>query len=177
MSKNLWVLDPVHSEITFKVRHMMITNVSGIFQSFNGSMNSSAADFTDAEISFDANIDSITTRNEQRDEHLRSSDFFEAQNYPKLTFTSSAFVKESDSNYKMTGILSFRGVEKAIDLEVIYRGTVIDPWGNVKAGFEINGTILRKDFNLNWNATNDTGVAVLSDDVKLLISAQLVRQI
>jgi polyisoprenoid-binding protein YceI len=177
MSKNLWVLDPVHSEITFKVRHMMITNVSGVFQSFSGSMNSSAADFTDAEISFEADIESITTRNEQRDEHLRSSDFFEAQNYPKLKFTSSSFVKESDSNYKMSGILSFRGEEKAIDLEVIYRGTVIDPWGNVKAGFEINGSILRKDFNLNWNATNDTGVAVLSDDVKLLISAQLVRQI
>jgi polyisoprenoid-binding protein YceI len=177
MSKTLWVIDPVHSDILFKVRHMMITNVTGTFDRFEGKMYSSAADFSDAEISFEAEITSVNTRNEQRDNHLRSNDFFDAANHPKLSFKSSQMKATGKSTFVMTGMLEIRGIQKEMDLQVEYTGTVIDPWGQVKAGFEINGVIMRKEFGLLWDATTDDGDVVLAEEVKLQMTAQMIKQI
>ena len=177
MSKNLRVIDPVHSEITFKVRHMMITNVSGTFDRMEAKMYSSEKDFSDAEISFEADIDSINTRNEQRDAHLKSNDFFDASIHPKLSFKSTHFKSKGGHSYEMMGLFNMKGVEKEITLNVDFTGTVIDPWGQVKAGFEISAVLMRSDFGLIWNAANEDGEVVLSEEVKLQLNVQMIKQI
>ncbi|MFM2363833.1 MAG: hypothetical protein RLZZ316_2735 [Bacteroidota bacterium] len=169
-------IDPSHSEIQFKVKHMMITNVNGQFTQFDGSLTADAADFSDAQINFEAAIDSITTHNEQRDAHLKSADFFNAPEFPKLTFVSSSFKKNTDDNYKLTGVLTIRGISKTVELDVEYGGTMTDPWGQVKAGFEINGKISRKEFDLKWNTVTEAGGVVVGDEVKLHLGVQLVKQ-
>ena len=177
MSKNLWVIDPVHSEITFKVRHMMITNVSGTFDRMEAKMYSSEKDFSDAEISFEADVDSINTRNEQRDAHLKSNDFFDASIHPKLSFKSTHFKSKGGHSYEMVGLFNMKGVEKELTLNVDFTGTVIDPWGQVKAGFEISALLMRSDFGLIWNAANEDGEVVLSEEVKLQLNVQMIKQI
>lgn len=171
-----YLIDPSHSEIQFKVKHMMITNVTGQFNSFTATMESSAPDFTDAKISFSADTDSVTTHNEQRDGHLKSDDFFNVAQYPKLSFVSTSFRKISDEQYKLTGNLTIRDVTKEVVLDVEYGGTQTDPWGQVKAGFELAGKINRKDFNLKWGAVTEAGGVVVSDEVKLHLGVQLVKQ-
>lgn len=177
MAKNIWTIDPVHSEILFKVRHMMITNVTGTFDRFEATMYSSEADFSDAEISFEAEVKSVNTRNEQRDEHLRSNDFFDAELHPKLTFKSKSFKKIDGSSYEMTGDISLKGVVKEIALAVNFTGVVIDPWGQVKSGFEMETILKRADFGLNWNAQSEDGSIVLSEEVKLQVTAQMIKQV
>jgi len=169
-------IDPAHSEIEFKVKHLMITTVTGKFNSFDASMESNEADFSDASIRFSADVNSIDTSNEQRDGHLKSDDFFNAEQYPTLSFASTGFKKLSDSNYELTGDLTIRDVTKAVTLAVEYGGTMVDPWGQTKAGFEISGKINRKDFNLKWSATTEAGGVVVSDEVKLQLNVQLVKQ-
>jgi polyisoprenoid-binding protein YceI len=169
-------IDASHSEITFKVKHLMITTVTGSFAKFEGTMEAAKEDFTDAKISFDADIASITTNSEQRDAHLKNDDFFSADKFPKLTFTSTEFKKIDDEKYKLTGDLTIRDVTKSVQLDVEYGGTVNDPWGQTKAGFEINGKINRKDFGLSWGAVTETGGVLLSDDVKLHLNIQLLKQ-
>lgn len=169
-------IDAAHSEITFKVKHLMITNVTGSFTKFDAAMESSAADFSDAKISFEADIDSISTNNEQRDGHLKSDDFFAADTFPKLSFTSTSFNKLSDSEYLLKGNLTIRGNSKPVELAVEYGGTVTDPYGQVKAGFEIGGKISRKEFGLTWSATTEAGGVVVSDDVKLHLAVQMIKQ-
>lgn len=170
-----WTLDSAHSEIGFKVRHLVITNVSGKFDSFEGSVTSSSEDFADAQINFSADINSINTGNEQRDGHLKSDDFFNAEQFPKLTFTSTSFKKVSGEQYKLEGHMTIRDITKPVILDVEFGGTIVDPWGNLKAGFEINGKINRKDFNLKWDALTETGGAVVSDEVKLHIHIELQK--
>lgn len=170
-----WTLDTAHSEIGFKVRHLVITNVSGKFDSFEGSVTSSSEDFADAQINFSADINSINTGNEQRDGHLKSDDFFNAEQFPKLTFTSTSFKKVSGEQYKLEGHMTIRDITKPVTLDVEFGGTIVDPWGNLKAGFEINGKINRKDFNLKWDALTETGGAVVSDEVKLHIHIELQK--
>jgi len=169
-------IDAAHSEITFKVKHLMITNVTGSFTKFDATLESSQEDFSDAKITFEADVDSISTNNEQRDGHLKSDDFFNAEKYPKLSFTSTEFKKVSGDEYKLIGDLTIRDVTKRVELDVEYSGTVTDPWGQVKAGFEINGKIQRKEFNLSWNAVTEAGGVVVSDDVKLHLNVQLIKQ-
>jgi polyisoprenoid-binding protein YceI len=169
-------IDPSHSEIQFKVKHMMITNVNGQFTQFDGSLTADVADFSDAQINFEAAVDSITTHNEQRDAHLKSADFFNAAEFPKLTFVSSSFKKNTDDTYKLSGLLTIRGISKPVVLDVEYGGTMTDPWGQVKAGFEINGKISRKEFDLKWNAVTEAGGVVVGDEVKLHLGVQLVKQ-
>ena len=132
-------IDPTHSEITFKVKHMMITNVSGSFTKFDATMESAEADFSDAEISFEADVNSINTNNEQRDGHLKSDDFFAAEKFPKLTFQSKRLVKKGEDAYVLTGNLNLRGTTKEVELAVEFGGTMTDPYGQMKSGFEING--------------------------------------
>ena len=169
-------IDAAHSEITFKVKHLMITNVTGSFTKFDATMESEVADFSDAKISFEADIDSVNTNNEQRDGHSKSDDFFAAEKFPKLTFVSNRLTKKNDEEYTLTGDLTIRDVTKTIDLSVTFGGTMVDPWGQHKAGFEINGKINRKEFGLGWGAVTEAGGVVVSDDVKLHLAVQMIKQ-
>jgi len=170
-----WTIDPAHSEIQFKVKHMVITTVTGSFTEFNGNAES-ADDFENASISFEANVNSITTNNEQRDGHLKSADFFEAEKYPKLTFVSSKFSNKGDDKFELTGDLTIKGITKPVGLTVEYTGTVKDPYGQTKAGFELRGKINRKDFGLTWSALTEAGGALVSDEVRLEANLQLVKK-
>ncbi|MBN9296632.1 MAG: YceI family protein [Filimonas sp.] len=169
-------IDAAHSEINFKVKHLMITNVTGSFTKYDATLTTDKDDFTDAKISFDADVDSITTNNEQRDGHLKGDDFFAADKFPKIEFTSTEVKKVNDEDYKVAGTLTIRGVSKPVTLDVNYAGSAVDPWGQTKAGFEINGKINRKDFGLNWSAVTEAGGIMLSDEVKLQLNVQMIKQ-
>lgn len=168
-------IDAAHSEITFKVKHLMITNVTGHFTKFDATMESDAADFSDAKITFEADAASITTNNEQRDGHLKSDDFFASDKFPKIVFKSTSLVKKGN-DYTLTGDLTIRDVTKSIALAVEYGGTMTDPYGQVKAGFEVNGKINRKEFGLTWGAVTEAGGVVVSDDVKVHGEVQMIKQ-
>lgn len=169
-------IDAAHSEINFKVKHLMITNVTGSFTKFDATLEAKADDLSDAKISFEADVNSISTNNEQRDGHLKSDDFFNAEKFPKLTFKSTEFKKLSDDKYKLSGDLTIRDVTKRVELGVEFGGTMTDPWGQEKAGFEIHGKISRKEFNLNWNAVTEAGGVVVSDEVRLQLAVQMIKQ-
>ena len=176
MNTSTWAIDPSHSEIQFKVKHLVITTVTGNFKEFSGSLEGNNDDFAGASISFEAQTASISTNSEQRDEHLKSADFFDAEQFPTLTFQSTTFTKKGDEEYSLTGNLTLKGVTLPIDLEVEYNGTATDPWGNVKAGFELKGKLNRKDFGLTWNAPTEAGGVLVSEEVKLIANIQLVKQ-
>ncbi len=169
-----WKIDPVHSEITFKVKHMVIATVTGRFRQFEGTILSEKPDFTGAGIQFEADVNSISTNNEQRDGHLKSPDFFDAASYPKLTFASTSFVRNNDGKYKLTGEMTMRGVRREVTLDVVYGGTVRGFDGDI-AAFEITGKLNRQDFGLRWNALTETGGVVVSDEVKLDIVVELKK--
>ena len=169
-------IDPMHSEIHFKVRHLMITNVTGSFSKFDATLAADKDDFSDAAVSFEADVDSITTGSEQRDGHLKSDDFFNAEKFPKLTFVSTGFEKTGDDEFKLTGNLTIRDITKPEVLHVTYGGTMTDPYGQTKAGFEISGKINRKDFNLKWTTVTEAGGIVVSDDVRLVLNVQMIKQ-
>ncbi|WP_341841810.1 YceI family protein [Chitinophaga caseinilytica] len=171
-----WKIDPAHSEVEFKVKHLMITNVTGHFAQFDGTVTATKDDFTDATISFEADVNSISTKNSQRDEHLKSPDFFDAPNHPKLTFTSTGVEKIDADSFVLKGDLSIRGVTKPVALNVEYSGITIDPYGQTKAGFELTGKINRKDFGLSWSATTEAGGLVVSDEVRLIAAVQIIKQ-
>jgi polyisoprenoid-binding protein YceI len=169
-------IDTAHSEITFKVKHLMITNVTGNFTKFDAVLEAAKDDFSDAKITFEADTDSISTNNEQRDGHLKSEDFFAADKFPKLSFSSTSFTKINEADYKLIGELTIRDITKTVELAVEYGGTVTDPYGQIKAGFEVGGKINRKDFGLAWSATTEAGGIVVSDEVKLHIALQMIKQ-
>jgi polyisoprenoid-binding protein YceI len=172
----IWKIDPTHSEVEFKIRHLMITNVTGYFGKYDATVESSNDDFTDAKINFEADVTSISTKNEQRDQHLQAEDFFHAAQYPKITFVSTGVTKVDDEEYKVTGNLTIRGISKPVELTVEFSGIVKDPYGQTKAGFEIKGKINRKDYGLTYDAVTETGGVLLSDEVKLQAGVQLVKQ-
>lgn len=171
-----WGIDPTHSEIQFKVKHMMVSTVTGSFTEFEGSVESESDDFQNARIAFSADVNSISTNNKQRDEHLKSDDFFNAAEFPKLTFKSVAFGKKDNGDYELEGNLTIRGNTLPVKLNVEYNGTAVDPYGQTKAGFEISGKINRKDFGLQWGAITEAGSVVVSDEVRLVMNVQLVKQ-
>ena len=168
-----WKVDQSHSEIKFKVKHLVVSTVTGQFTSFSGTVDAGKPDFSDAKISFEADVNSINTKNEQRDGHLKSADFFDAANYPKLTFVSKSITKKSDNEYVVAGDITIRGTTKEISLNVTYNGTTKGFGGVDVAGFEITGKLNRFDFGLHWNALTEAGGIVVSDEVKLEISAEL----
>jgi polyisoprenoid-binding protein YceI len=176
MATTKWVLDPTHAEIQFKVRHLMITNVTGSFGKFDASVETTDDNFDTAKIRFSAEVDSITTNNEQRDGHLKSADFFETGKYPTLSFVSTKFEKVAGEDYTLYGDLSFHGVTKNIKLNVEHGGVIKDPWGNTRTGFTVEGKINRKDYGLVWNAATEAGGVVLGEDVKLHASVEFVKQ-
>lgn len=169
--KTNWKIDPTHSEIEFKVKHMMISTVTGSFAEFHGEVESADDSFKNAKFNFSANIDSISTKNKDRDTHLKSEEFFHAEKHPKLIFKSKSF----DGN-TMVGDLTIRDTTKEVTLDVDFNGIAEDPYGQTKAGFEAEGTINRKDFNLNWNAVTEAGNIVVSDKVKLIANLQFIKQ-
>lgn len=175
MSSIKWVADPTHSEISFKVKHMMMTNVTGTFGQFSVNAETEAEDFSSAKVSFAAQIASINTGNEQRDGHLKSADFFDAEKNPELKFVSTSMTKKDDENYVLNGDLTIGEVTNSASLDVEFGGINKDPWGNQKAGFSINGKINRKEFGLTWNAALETGGVLVSEDVKLAAEIQLVK--
>lgn len=173
MSKLHWVLDPTHSEVNFKVKHMMISNVSGSFTDMEASLDSDDDTFQHAAIQFTAKIDSINTNNTQRDEHLRSAEFFDAAAHPTLHFESTNY---NAATGKVEGNLTLKGVTKPVTLDATFEGLNKDPWGNEKAGFSLSGKINRSDFGLNWNAALETGGVLVSEEVKLNAEVQFVKQ-
>lgn len=175
MATTKWALDPSHSEIHFKVKHLMITTVTGSFKSFTASAETESDDFSNASISFSAATASIDTGSEQRDGHVKSADFFDVENYPALTFVSTNYQKTGD-DYTLTGNLTIKDVTNEVTLAVDFGGVAKDPWGNIKAGFTLSGKINRKDFGLTWNAATETGGVLLSEEVKILAEIQLVKQ-
>lgn len=175
MAATKWVVDPTHSEIGFKVKHMMFTNVSGNFTQFEATAETEDDNFENAKFNFNANIDSVSTGNNDRDNHLKSGDFFDGEQHPKISFTSTSFTKNSDSEYTLTGDLTIRGTKKTITLNVEFGGTGKDPWGNVKAGVSATGKLNRKDYGLTWNSALETGGVLVGDEVKLQIELQFVK--
>lgn len=171
-----WVLDPSHSEILFKVKHMMIANVKGEFRKFNVEVQTAGDDFNHAMVRVSIDAGSVFTNNEDRDKHLRSADFFDAENYKELVFEGKKLTKVDDENYKLTGNLVIKGIEKEVTLDVEFGGINKDPWGRQRAGFSVNGTINRKDWGLTWNAMLETGGVLVSDEVKISADVQFVKQ-
>jgi polyisoprenoid-binding protein YceI len=171
-----WVLDPMHSEVQFKVKHLVISTVSGFFKSFEGELDTENDDFSDASISFSLDINSIDTNQTPRDEHLKSADFFDAEKYPKITFKSTSFTKTGDDEYSLVGDLTVKDVTKSVKLNVEFGGAATDFYGNTKAGFEISGKINRKDFGLTWSGVTEAGAVVVGEDIKLLINVQFAKQ-
>jgi len=177
MATKKWVIDPTHSEIQFKIKHLMITNVTGSFNLFQAIVETEEEDFSTAKISFTADINSVTTGNEQRDGHVKSADFFDAANFPKLSFIATKYENiDNDGSYELHGDLTIKDVTKAIKLSVEFGGVVKDAYKNTKAGFSINGKINRKDFGLTWSAVTEAGGIVVSDEVRLVCEIQLIEQ-
>jgi len=172
----IWKIDPAHSEIQFKVKHLMITTVTGYFKTFSLEVETETEDFHTAKrIEFTGDIDSITTNNEQRDTHLKSSDFFHAEEHPQLRFDGKKYETKGDTA-KLHGDLTIRGITKPITLDVEYAGTVVDPYGQTKAGFVVTGKVSRKEFGLLWNAVTESGGVVVSDQIKIHAEVQLIKQ-
>lgn len=176
MASNKWAIDPTHSEIGFKVKHMMFTNVSGKFDNFDASAITESDDFSNAHISFHADIASVNTGNKDRDGHLQSADFFDAAQFPKMEFKSHSMEKKADGEYVLKGELTMHGVTNSVALDVEFGGIGKDPWGNTKAGFTLSGKINRKDFGLTWNAALETGGVLVSEEVRLHADVQMVKQ-
>jgi len=175
MATTNWSIDPTHSTVGFKVKHMMFTNVSGIFETYDATIISDEGDFSNATIEFSADIASINTHNTDRDNHLKSADFFDAENNPKLTFKVSSFEK-AGNDYEIAGDLTIKGVTKFVKFPAEFSGLMTDPWGNTKAGLNISGKINRKDWGLTWNAALETGGVLVGEEVKLDIELQLLKQ-
>jgi polyisoprenoid-binding protein YceI len=176
MATTKWNLDASHSEITFKVRHMMISNVTGHFEKFSADVETEDDNFETARISFAADIDSISTKNEQRDGHLKSPDFFDAASHPQLTFVSTKLEKKNDEEYKLHGNLTIRDTTKPVVFDVEFGGIIKDPWGMTRAGFVVDGKINRKDFGLQWQALTEAGGMVVSEEVKLHAAVEFTKQ-
>lgn len=176
MARTKWIVDPAHSEIQFKVKHLMITTVTGYFRNFNIEVETEEEDFTKAgSIIFTANADSIDTSNSQRDTHLKSDDFFNAEKFRTIKFVGKSFTRTGDQ-YELKGDLTIRDITKPMTLEVEYGGIVTDPYGQTKAGFTVDGRIKRKEFNLMWDAVTEAGQVVVSNDIKIHCEVQLVKQ-
>ena len=171
-----WKIDPAHSEIQFKVKHLMITTVTGYFKTFDLDVETETDDFNTAKkIEFTADIDSIDTNNAQRDAHLKSNDFFNGEQYPLLKFVGKKYEVNGDEG-TLQGDLTIREITKPVSLKVEFGGTVVDPWGQQKAGFTVSGKINRKDFNLTWDAVTEAGQVVVSNEIKVHAEVQLIKQ-
>ncbi|MEO6844778.1 MAG: YceI family protein [Ginsengibacter sp.] len=176
-TKTKWEFDPVHTEIAFKVKHLMITNVKGIFTEYSGSIYTTDEDFSTAEIDFWLNPASLETNTEQRNAHLKSADFFDIEHHKEITFSSNTIEKvDNDGSYELWGDLTIKGITKKIKLDVEFGGIIKDPWGGERAGFTINGKVNRKDWGLNWNTVLEAGGVLVGDAVNIACEVELVKK-
>jgi polyisoprenoid-binding protein YceI len=171
-----WTFDKSHSEIKFAVSHMVISEVTGNFREFNANISTQSDNFENAKIEFTANINSINTQNEKRDNHLKSDDFFNAEKFPEMKFVSKSMKKVKDNKYKLTGDLTIRDVTKTVSLDVDLRGIINDSWGNTRAGFKIKGNIDRFDYGLKWNKALETGSLIAGRDVEIVCDIEIIKQ-
>lgn len=172
-----WKLDGAHSKVRFTTKYLLISDVDGEFKKFDGTVTSSAADWSDLKADFSVDVNSITTDNEKRDGHLKSDDFFNVEKYPNITFKSTGIKSLGNKKYTITGQLTIRDVSKTVTLPLVYGGTVTDPWGNIKAGFKATGSINRQEYGLKWANKAATGEAVVSDDVDFTIDLILIKDV
>ncbi|MEH7387004.1 YceI family protein [Bacillus sp. JJ1521] len=172
MANTKWAVDASHSSIDFSVKHMMIAKVKGSFENFDATIEADPADLTTANIEFKVDLTSINTKNEDRDNHLRSADFFDVENHPSMTFKSTSIVKTDDGEYDLTGDLTIRGTTKPETFKIVFEGAGKDPWGNEKAGFSATGSLNRSDYGLVWNAALETGGVLVGDQVKISIEIE-----
>ena len=175
-TKTKWTIDPSHSEIAFKVKHLMIVNVKGVFTEYNPSIYTNDDDFTTAEFDFWMNPNSLKTNDEKRDAHLRSADFFDTEHHKEITFRSNTIEKTGEDEYELWGDLTIKGITKKIKLNVEFGGIQKDPWGGERAGFSITGKVNRKDWELNWNAVLESGGVLVGDNVNIACEVELVKQ-
>lgn len=175
MATTKWALDATHSEIQFKVKHLMISKVTGQFQKFDATVETEGDDLGTAKVSFTADVSSISTNNEQRDGHLKNSDFFDAENHPQITFVSSKLEKLDDEQYKLYGTLTMRGTSKDIVLDVEFGGMIQDPWGNTRVGFTVTGKINRKDYGVSFSMVSETGSVLLGEEVSIHAQVEFVK--
>lgn len=175
MKTTKWTIDPAHSEITFKVKHLMISNVKGEFRTFEGDID--GEDFKNSTISATIDANSIYTNNDDRDTHLKSQDFFEVEKYPKIQFKSTSIQQENRGEFKLVGNLTIKGITKEIILDTELGGFMKDPYGNEKVGFSITGKINRKDFGLNWNAALEAGGVMVGNEVTIIAEVQFAKQV
>jgi polyisoprenoid-binding protein YceI len=176
ITKTKWSIDQAHSEIAFKVGHLMIAHVKGNFKTFDASIYTNAKDFISAEIDLWIDVSSITTGDAKRDEHLKNDDFFDIQNHKQITFTSSSIEKpDAEGNHELWGELMMKGITKNVKLNLLFGGIVKDPWGNEKAGFTVIGKIKRSDWGLTWNAPLETGGFLVSDEVTISCEVELIN--
>lgn len=176
METTKWTIDPAHSEIQFKVKHMMITTVTGSFKEFTSEVETQGEDFTTAKIRFQAAASSVFTNAEQRDTHLKSADFFDAEKYPLLKFESTSIEKSDDENFTLVGNLTIKDTTKLVKLDVELGGIGKDPLANLKAGFSLTGKINRKDWGLNWNTALESGGVLVSEEVRIFCEVQYSKQ-
>lgn len=178
MATKRWVLDPAHSELQFKIKHLMVSNVTGSFTDFKAEATSNTEDFQDAAIVATISVDSISTRSADRDEHLLSKDFFDSENHPEIKFVSTGFNKTNEEDvYELSGGLTIKGETRPIKLKAEYGGIAKDPWGNIKTAFSLQGKINRADWGLNYNAALETGGVLLSEEVRILAEIQMAEAV
>ena len=176
MATTKWVLDPTHSEVEFKIKHMMISTVTGNFKKFDATVETEGEDFTTAKVKFTVDVDSIDTKNEQRDGHLKSVDFFDAANFPEFTFVATKYENvDNDGSYEVYGDLTIRGITRNEKFDAEFGGVIKDPWGNTRAGITITGKINRKDFGLTWSGATETGSLIVSEDVKVHVALEFAK--
>lgn len=175
--KTTWSFDKTHSKVQFDISHMVISEVSGRFLDYEGTVLADKGDFSDAKIDFSIDVKSIDTDDEKRDQHLRSPDFFDAAQYPKITFKGKSMKKIGENKYKLTGDFTLHGVTKTIELNVVYGGTVKDPYGNIKAGFKVTGVINRTDFGLKYNSIIDSGGLMIGEEVTIICKFELIKKV
>lgn len=167
-----WKIDPAHSEIGFKVKHLVISTVKGTFGNFDAEIHSEGEEFETSKISFTAHADSITTNNSMRDDHLKNADFFNVAEFPTVTFVSTGITKNTDGTYAVNGDFTMHGVTKPLTLATTYNGSIVDAYGNMVKSFDIHGALHRSEFGLVWNAPLESGGVAVSDEVKLEIVAE-----
>lgn len=177
MEKETWILDSTHSELQFKIKHLMISSVTGQFNQFSAAIETEGDDLTTAKIQFKAPVSSISTNNAQRDAHLQAPDFFDAEKHPEIVFSGERMEKTGDDEYKLYGTLTMKGVTKKISLDVEFGGLTKDPWGNIRTGFSVSGKINRQDYGISFSAVTDNGGLLLGDDVKINANVQFVKQV
>lgn len=171
-----WSIDPVHSSIGFRVRHMVVSRVKGKFDDFSGTINFDGKNWKDAGVTVTAKVASVDTDNERRDNHLRSEDFFNAEKYPELTFVSKKVTKGEGDRFTITGDLTIRGVTKEVTFDCEFYGTTKDPSGNTRAGFSAEAKINRQEFGVSWSHTLDSGGLVVSDEVEIMLEIEAVMK-